>query len=230
MKRKEALKLTFEKRHLEKELGSAKHKINELNNDFEVIYSELGNLPSSVQTFQDSLQEKEAQLESLQLTILEHVRNQHILAVQNSRLHSELQTLKNLLFSVKENLVTAHKQIKELRERSTAELQIKKNLVLEVNTILDGCSKRPELDRYIQERVAVIIQPTFRENEQLKLRVAQLNKEIDQMTAEVVAEEAIHLKDELGLIEKQSSQLQPNNTKKFFTQGTLMLDCEKIFD
>jgi hypothetical protein len=231
VKRKEALKLTFDKRNLEKELAMTKYKVSLLNKDFEIINSEIDDFTSTLHSgTNQTLLEKEALIESLKSRLSQCQEIVADLQSQKEKLVDDLSSSRGLLASVRDNLIAANEQIKILKFKGENELELKKKMFLDVSEILKTCAKSADLDRYISDRVVMSLQPTLKENEQLKLRVAQLNQELEQMTAEFAAEEAIHLKDELGLIEKQTIQQDTGQTKKFFTQGTLMLDCERIFD
>lgn len=209
----------------------AKHKIAQLNSDFEVIHAELDNFPSAVQSrFQETLREKDETIRELVKKLEE---SQDIITQRDAHidhLANKLQTAKDLLVELRDNLQDAQRKIGELTDQGRQELELKKELALEVNNVLNKVAKRSELEKYIQDRVAIAIHPVLQENEQLKVRVEQLNIDLTQMSKEVAAEEDIHLKDELKLIAKQKMDQSPKNTKKFFTQGTLMLDCDKIFD
>lgn len=180
--------------------------------------------------FQDTVREKDEMIQGLVKRLEE---SQDLITQKDAHidnLASRLQTAKGLFTELRNNLQDAQRKIGELTEHSKQELELKKALTLEVNSVLNTVAKRSELEKYIQDRVAIAIHPVLQENEQLKIRVDQLNDDITQMSKEVAAEEDIHLKDELKLIAKQKMDQSPKNTKRFFTQGTLMLDCDKIFD
>lgn len=231
VKRKEALKLTFEKRQVDKELTMAKHKIAQLNSDFEVIHAELDNFPSAVQSrFQEAIVEKEL----ITADLMKKLEESEELIIQKDtqidQLSTKLEAAKRMLTQLRDSLQDAHRLIGELTQEGKQELHLKQTLVLQINDALNTAAKRSEIEEYIQNKVMALVHPVWQEQEQLQIRVDQLNEEIAQMTKEAAAEEDIHLKDELRLAANQKLDLSPKKTKKFFTQGTLMLDCDKMFD
>lgn len=230
LKRKEALKLTFEKRQVDKELTMAKHKIAQLNSDFEVIHAELDNFPSAVQSrFQEAIIEKEQIISDLMKKLEESEELIIQKDAQIDQLSTKLETAKRMLTQLRDSLQDAHRSIGELTQQGKQELELKQTFVVRANDLLNTV-KRSEIEEYMVNRALVVVHTVLQENQQLKIRVDLLNEEIAQMTKEAAAEEDIHLKDELRLVANQKLDLSPKKTKKFFTQGTLMLDCDKMFE
>lgn len=221
--RKELHNLQLQHSTTKAELAAANRKAVALQNDLNLIHSELKSFSDGFDTkFVKMLEEKDYTITQL---------NQDIQILNSTNLYKDeiIESMENKQFNLVALIKEMRSRLVQLSSSAVAvtilgerEMVIKQDLLAEI-------SKRRELIKEETKEAIVdfasrAVANIIAENDRLKLENKNIAKDLEVARVEaLIAEDSIDLKSEL-------MSPMPKNKPTLFTQGTLMLDLPQLFE
>lgn len=220
---KELVSLRKDKNAMEIELHSNQRKVSQLQHEVSLVNRELEKFTDSFgKQIEDKLELKEQEIEYL----AEALENANIKIQEKdkaiTKLAQEKISTKNMLKILQRKLKQQGIELEKLHELGYTEKELKKSMIENVNHQLDGISDTINIgaDSRVKEftyELTTKLESYERENYQLKLEIEEIRRDM------ALQQEGRSSQRDFSFVKPRQSE------RKLFTQGTLILDYNKMF-